>query len=183
VYSRNRSIVDGMDAWLDELEELAELHANGWLSDEEFQAEKVRILNRPKEESAPPQTSGPASTPVPIGEPTANEEHLDGTSDHHDQEPIRQPLNFSDEASCELCGRSPAAELVLRQITGYVLAMSWQQHNPVLCGECGQEVARAVQRQTLTKGWWSVRSAAMNPFVAASNSKNRRKHNKLLGRG
>tara|TARA_B100000073_G_C23588832_1_gene515427 strand:- start:161 stop:859 length:699 start_codon:yes stop_codon:yes gene_type:complete len=81
---------------------------------------------------------------------------------------------------CELCGNSPAAEIVLRRTVGMVLVMSNYQAQLVLCETCGESATKEFQKQTALKGWTSLYSAALNPFYIAGNAKNRRKHKRTL---
>ncbi len=81
---------------------------------------------------------------------------------------------------CELCGKSPAAEIVLRRTVGMVLVMSNYQAQLVLCETCGESATKEFQKQTALKGWTSLYSAALNPFYIAGNAKNRRKHKRTL---
>ena len=71
----------------------------------------------------------------------------------------------------------------LRQLTGAVILFSSYRSNPILCASCGELATAEMQKQTLTKGWWSATAAVLNPVVVASNSNNKRKHQKRLRNG
>ena len=82
--------------------------------------------------------------------------------------------------TCELCGDSPAAEIVLRRTVGMVVVMSNYQTQLVLCESCGESATKEFQKQTALKGWTSLYSAALNALYIAGNAKNRRQHKKTL---
>ncbi|CAB4817856.1 MAG: hypothetical protein F2873_05560 [Actinobacteria bacterium] len=83
--------------------------------------------------------------------------------------------------SCQICGARPAAPIVLRRQTGMVVVSTTRTLDAMLCSRCGEAAARNYQRQTALKGWTGVRSALMNPFIIATNSRNRREHQRRLG--
>jgi hypothetical protein len=158
-----------MSDWKDELRLLGELRDDAILTQEEFQTEKGLLLEKARQtyqQQAP--VSSDASRLPDYSKPPPSE--VDPTT-------VRIE---SREPSCEVCGSQPAAQIVLRQLTGLVVVMSSMQYNPVLCAPCGEIASRESQRQTLAKGWWSVGSAVLNPIVLAANSRNRRKHRNNL---
>lgn len=84
---------------------------------------------------------------------------------------------------CELCGRGPAAPLVLRRQVGMIVVASTHTVDAVLCDSCAQAATRSFQKQTAIKGWTGVRSALTNPVVIATNARNRKKHRDQLRGG
>ena len=79
-------------------------------------------------------------------------------------------------ASCQVCGRSPAAQIKLRRNVGLVLAHRIVTANAVLCRQCADTATSEFQRETLIKGWTSPRSALMNPFTIAANAVRKSQH-------
>ena len=159
-----------MTDWMNELREIGELRDAGILSDEEFEAEKARLLQRSRDEANNQPTPNLSRTApqAPRG--------LSVESRMAIQREVAEP-------SCELCGARPAAEITLRRLTGAVILFSSYRSNPILCASCGELATAEMQKQTLTKGWWSATSAVLNPVVVASNSNNKRKHQKRLRNG
>tara|TARA_X000001036_G_scaffold308015_1_gene286668 strand:+ start:213 stop:911 length:699 start_codon:yes stop_codon:yes gene_type:complete len=220
-----------MSDWMDELERLAELHAKGILSQEEFDVEKQKLLsgkdqtlidsevNEPENRESNNQRirydlseldavvrkmiftsleeaqidfeiagTDPSKDPMEINK--QNEDQVDEIiaewedwGDRMSSDAQRAQLAQQGDlnsTTCELCGDSPAAEIVLRRTVGMVLVMSNYQSQLVLCESCGESATKEFQKQTALKGWTSLYSAALNPFYIASNAKNRRKHKKTL---
>ena len=78
----------------------------------------------------------------------------------------------AEAASCETCGRSPAAQLVLRRQVGMVVVSKTETFESYLCRQCGENMRRWVQKQSALKGWTGVKSALMNPVVLGINERN-----------
>jgi len=85
--------------------------------------------------------------------------------------------------SCEICGRSPAAQLDLRRQVGMVIVMKTYRSEMTLCESCAAEAYKQFQKSTAIKGWTGVKSALMNPIVLGTNTVNRNKHRKKLQEG
>lgn len=84
---------------------------------------------------------------------------------------------------CELCSSSPAALITLRRQVGMVIVRSHYQSQLVLCDACGSALTKEFQKQTALKGWTGVLAAMTNPFVLASNARQRSKHRNALEGG
>lgn len=82
--------------------------------------------------------------------------------------------------SCEVCGESPAAEINLRRMVGLVVNTETINYSAILCNPCADAATSSAQQQTAIKGWTSISSAAMNPFVIAGNARSRRNHRRKL---
>jgi hypothetical protein len=82
--------------------------------------------------------------------------------------------------SCEVCGESPAAEINLRRMVGLVVIAETFNYSAILCNPCADAATSSAQQQTAIKGWTSISSAAMNPFVIAANARSRRNHRRKL---
>jgi hypothetical protein len=156
--------------WMNELREIGELRDSGILSDEEFEAEKARLLQRSRDEATNKPTEQLSSSPPRAPQGLSVESRM----------AIQQAAA---DPSCELCGARPAAEITLRRLTGAVILFSSYRSNPILCASCGELATTEMQKQTLTKGWWSATAAVLNPVVVATNSNNKRKHQKRLRNG
>lgn len=85
--------------------------------------------------------------------------------------------------SCEVCGESPAAEINLRRMVGMVVITETFNYSAILCDGCAAAATSSAQQQTAIKGWTSLTSAAMNPFVIAGNARSRRNHRRKLQGG
>ena len=159
-----------MTDWMNELREIGELRDSGILSDEEFEAEKARLLQGARDQAD--------------GQPTENLLRNAPQAPQGLSVESRMAIQrATTEPSCELCGAQPAAEIRLRRLTGAVILFSSYRSNPILCASCGELATKEMQKQTLTKGWWSATSAVLNPVVVATNSNNKRKHQKRLRNG
>ena len=88
---------------------------------------------------------------------------------------------ISSGIGCQICGRTPAAPIVLRRQVGMVIVATTHTIDAVLCDQCAQAATRDFQKQTAIKGWTGVRSALTNPIVIATNARNRKKHRNQLG--
>ena len=66
---------------------------------------------------------------------------------------------------CEVCGRTPAAQLTLRRHVGMLIMQKFYRIKPTLCREHGRQVAREWLTKTLVQGWWGIVSFFVN-FVA-----------------
>ncbi len=75
-------------------------------------------------------------------------------------------------ASCDTCGNSPAAPLVLRRQVGMIVIAKTETFDAVLCRSCGENLRKWIQKQNAIKGWTGVRSALMNPVVLGTNERN-----------
>ena len=159
-----------MTDWMNELREIGELRDAGILNEEEFEAEKARLLQRSRDEASIQATQNLSGNASQAPQDLSVERRMAVQ---------RSPA----EPSCELCGAQPAAEITLRRLTGAVILFSSYQSNPVLCASCGEVATAEMQKQTLAKGWWSASSAVLNPVVLATNSNNKRKHQKRLRNG
>lgn len=87
------------------------------------------------------------------------------------------------EKRCELCSSSPAALITLRRQVGMIIVRSHYQSQLVLCDACGSALTKEFQKQTALKGWTGVLAAMTNPFVLASNARQRSKHRQALEGG
>lgn len=74
--------------------------------------------------------------------------------------------------SCEQCGDSPAAQLVLRRQVGMIVVSSTETFDAFLCRGCGENLRKWIQKQNAIKGWTGVKSALMNPVVLGTNERN-----------
>ena len=83
-------------------------------------------------------------------------------------------------SQCEVCGKSPAAPIKLKRNVGLVVVHRTVTARAVLCANCAEEVTREFQRQTLTKGWTSPRSALFNPATMAGNAIRKRRHERRI---
>ena len=81
---------------------------------------------------------------------------------------------------CEICGRTPAAEIKLKRNVGLVVAHRRIIAKAVLCSICAEEATKEFQRETLIKGWTSPRSALSNPGTIAANAIRKKMHEKRL---
>jgi hypothetical protein len=75
-------------------------------------------------------------------------------------------------ASCENCGSTPAAQLVLRRQVGMIVLAKTETFDSFLCRSCGESLRSWIQKQNAIKGWTGVRSALMNPVVIGTNERN-----------
>lgn len=96
--------------------------------------------------------------------------------------PLSSPTLPPNGSKCERCGKSPAAQIVLRRTVGLVIVASTAQAQLILCEPCASSATKEFQKQTALKGWTSMYSAAINPFILGSNAKNRRKHRREIQR-
>lgn len=60
--------------------------------------------------------------------------------------------------SCEMCGRSPAAEVTVQRTVGMLLVCRQHRLTAPLCRGHGEPLVRDWTRKTLIQGWWSYRS-------------------------
>jgi hypothetical protein len=81
---------------------------------------------------------------------------------------------------CEICGRSPAAEIKLKRNVGLVVAHRQYEAKAVLCFSCADKATREFQRETLVKGWTSPSSALSNPATLVSNAFRKKRHERKL---
>ena len=74
--------------------------------------------------------------------------------------------------SCDNCGSSPAAHLVLRRQVGMIVLAKTETFDAYLCRSCGENLRKWIQKQNAIKGWTGVKSALMNPVVLGTNERN-----------
>ena len=55
---------------------------------------------------------------------------------------------------CQVCGRGPARQLVIRRHVGMLLMQKFFKIKPTLCRECGTEIVWDYTTKTLVQGWW-----------------------------
>ena len=113
--------------------------------------------------------------------PDEFEEAVDALVDIEDQrgefqrefeEELRQVHAGIRSASCDTCGTSPAAQLVLRRQVGMIVIAKTETFEAVLCRSCGENLRKWIQKQNAIKGWTGVKSALMNPVVLGTNERN-----------
>jgi hypothetical protein len=76
----------------------------------------------------------------------------------------------SQSPSCELCGRTPARQLVIRRHVGMLLVQKFFKIKPTLCRECGTKTVLEWTGRTLVQGWWGIISFFIsNPFTILMN--------------
>ena len=83
-------------------------------------------------------------------------------------------------SNCDICGRSPAAEIKLKRNVGLVVVHRKIIAKAVLCAICADSAMKEFQRETLIKGWTSPRSALSNPGTLAANAIRKKRHEKQL---
>lgn len=83
-------------------------------------------------------------------------------------------------SQCEICGRTPAAEIKLKRNVGLVVAHRRIIAKAVLCSDCAEQATKEFQRETLIKGWTSPRSALSNPGTIAANAIRKKRHEMRL---
>jgi len=66
---------------------------------------------------------------------------------------------------CQVCGRTPAAQLTLRRHVGMLIMQKFFRAKPTLCRDHGRQVAKQWLTKTLVQGWWGIVSFFVN-FVA-----------------
>lgn len=99
-------------------------------------------------------------------------EELRAESQKESEEYYHRLQSGAEAASCEKCGRAPAAQLILRRQVGMVVLSKTETFENYLCRQCGETLRRWVQKQSALKGWTGVRSALMNPVVMGVNERN-----------
>lgn len=83
-------------------------------------------------------------------------------------------------SSCEACGGAPAAPIKLKRNVGLVVVHRSVTAQAMLCVTCAEQATRHFQRQTLTKGWTSPRSALANPATLVGNAFRKRRHERMI---
>jgi hypothetical protein len=73
-------------------------------------------------------------------------------------------------SSCESCGRTPAARIVVRRHVGLVFLQRFLSQRVTACRPCGRELIRSNTRKTLWQGWWGPISFFFNFFVLGANA-------------
>jgi hypothetical protein len=74
------------------------------------------------------------------------------------------------EAECDLCGRGPARQLVIRRHVGMIFLQRFVTISPTLCRDCGIRTVLKYTGRTLVQGWWGLISMLFaNPFTIVMN--------------
>ncbi|MCF2527860.1 LppU/SCO3897 family protein [Yinghuangia soli] len=71
--------------------------------------------------------------------------------------------------TCTRCGAYPAADVTLRGHRGVVVWMVFLKEPGPFCRSCGISEYRDMTEETLLKGWWSLFSVFVAPFVLLAN--------------
>lgn len=85
-----------------------------------------------------------------------------------------------DPATCQACGRGPAAPLKTVKQTGMILARRSGTSDLMLCQSCGTAMFRDAQSHNLAFGWWGLAAFFSNFFSLAGNTSRSLKH-RLIG--
>lgn len=72
--------------------------------------------------------------------------------------------------TCRICGRGPAAELVIRRHVGMLVLQRFVKIKAHLCRDCGRRVVKQYTGRTLVQGWWGMISFFANWFCIAGNA-------------
>ncbi len=72
--------------------------------------------------------------------------------------------------SCRMCGRGPAAELVIRRHVGMLVLQRFVKVRVHLCRDCGRRVVKQYTGLTVVQGWWGAISFFANWFCLAGNA-------------
>jgi hypothetical protein len=70
---------------------------------------------------------------------------------------------------CQLCGRGPARELVIRRHVGMLVLQRFVKAKPHLCRDCGKQMIKLFTLRTLWQGWWGAISFWANIFTIVMN--------------
>lgn len=70
---------------------------------------------------------------------------------------------------CDICGYWPAKPIVLRQITGAVIAWRSRSARLELCRACAEAFYAESQVHCMLKGWWGALAIYANPVVMVIN--------------
>lgn len=90
------------------------------------------------------------------------------------------PGSQADPRSCQVCGRAPAEELILRQHTGWVIWGTQRKYQGTWCRSCALAMFREVMGKTLVTGWWGVVSFVLyNPYCVLANLYTRQRIGKM----
>jgi hypothetical protein len=77
---------------------------------------------------------------------------------------------LNESHSCQLCGRAPARQLVIRRHVGMLFLQRFIKIQPTLCRECGTRTVLQYTGRTLVQGWWGLVSLLIaNPFTILLN--------------
>lgn len=99
-------------------------------------------------------------------------EEARGTFQREHEEQLQMVHTGASPATCESCGNTPAANLVLRRQVGMIVLAKTETFDSFLCRSCGENLRKWIQKQNAMKGWTGVRSALMNPVVIGTNERN-----------
>ena len=83
---------------------------------------------------------------------------------------------------CQVCGRTPAAQLTLRRPVGMLIMQKFFRAKPTLCRDHGRQVAKQWLTKTLVQGWWGIVSFFVNFVAVGTDIAALRKASKLAAR-
>jgi hypothetical protein len=72
--------------------------------------------------------------------------------------------------ACQVCGRSPAAEVTVRRHVGMIVIGRRHRVRASLCREHGSKLLREWTLKTLVQGWWGGRSFYLNIYALIGNA-------------
>ena len=67
--------------------------------------------------------------------------------------------------TCQLCGRQPATEIVLRRHVGMILMQKFVRFRGYLCRDHAVQGAKDFLGKTLVQGWWGLISFFVNFYA------------------
>ena len=70
---------------------------------------------------------------------------------------------------CAICGRQPAADVVVRRHVGMIVLQRFYKFDGPLCRNHGTALIKEWLARTFVQGWWGVTSFFINIFVVFSN--------------
>jgi len=72
--------------------------------------------------------------------------------------------------TCQICGRAPAQQVVVRRHVGMILMMRMFSVKPILCREHATKLILQWTGRTLVQGWWGFLSLVIvNPATILLN--------------
>jgi hypothetical protein len=72
-------------------------------------------------------------------------------------------------SKCQVCGRAPAAHLVIRRHVGMVVIQKWYKLKGYFCRDCGLKLLHDYTFRTVLEGWWGIISFFVNWLVLLAN--------------